>query len=102
MITNKELNKIIALILKEKTMLNTDYNQENMQDIIINLIVNKTELDSDKIEIDKTFASYDIDSVLALEISGELEELLEVKINPIVLFEYPTIESLAKYLVELK
>jgi acyl carrier protein len=101
-ITNRELNKIIALILKEKRMLNTDYNQENIQDIIINLIANKTELDSDEIEIDKTFASYNIDSVLALEISGELEELLKVKINPIVLFEYPTIESLAKYLVELK
>lgn len=82
-------------------MLNTDYNQEKIQDILINLIVNKTDLKQDYIDLDSTFASYDIDSVIALEISGELEEIIGVKINPIILFEYPTINTLSKHLLEI-
>lgn len=82
-------------------MLNTDYNQEKMQDILITLIVNKTDLKQDDIDLDSTFASYDIDSVIALEISGELEEIIGVKINPIILFEYPTINTLSKHLLEI-
>lgn len=82
-------------------MLNTDYNQEKIQDILINLIVNKTDLKQDDIDLDSTFASYDIDSVIALEISGELEEIIGVKINPIILFEYPTINTLSKHLLEI-
>ena len=41
-----------------------------------------------------------IDSVVAIRLSGILSDALDVEIDPMVLFDYPTIAGLSEYLYE--
>ncbi len=46
------------------------------------------------------FSHYGLDSLLALELLGKLEQVLERQLAPALLWEYPTIEALTRYLSE--
>lgn len=52
------------------------------------------------IDISEPFASYGLASVDVVGLSGELEDWLERQLSPTLLYDHPTIESLAQYLVE--
>jgi len=51
-------------------------------------------------EIDTTipFDRYGLDSAGAVGMSGDLEEWLGTEFEPTLLYDYPTVEALAKYL----
>ena len=51
-------------------------------------------------EIDPTceLSEYGLNSIEAVNLSGELEQLLNKRLPPTLLWDYPTIESLAEYL----
>lgn len=59
-------------------------------------------IDSDNVDINKPFSEYGLDSVFIVQMSGDLEDFLELKINPTTLFEYYTIEKLATHFSNLK
>ncbi len=44
------------------------------------------------------FATYGLDSVAAVGMAGELEEWLDVQLPSTILWDYPTITTLAEYL----
>lgn len=48
----------------------------------------------------KTFVSYGLNSVQVVSLSGELETWLDREISPMVLWDHPTIEQLARHLAE--
>ena len=50
---------------------------------------------------DKPFAEFGVDSLAAMELSGELENWLRIKIPTIVAWQYPTPTTLATYLARL-
>jgi acyl carrier protein len=51
-----------------------------------------------QIEITEPFALYGIDSVGSAGLSGELANWLGVKLPPTIVWDYPTIKLLARYL----
>ena len=55
----------------------------------------------DDIEIDVPLKNYGIDSAFAVRLSGALSENLNVKLEPTLLFDYPTINDLSAYLYGL-
>lgn len=57
-------------------------------------------LDVDPREIDpqRPFAELGVDSVAAVELSGDLEAFLGTKVAPTVVWDHPTIRSLARHL----
>jgi acyl carrier protein len=55
-------------------------------------------MDEKQIDPSRPFAEFGIDSVAAVELSGDLEEWLGKKIAPTVVWDYPTITSLAAHL----
>ncbi|MCB9761282.1 MAG: SDR family NAD(P)-dependent oxidoreductase [Alphaproteobacteria bacterium] len=55
-------------------------------------------LSRDQVDPREPFTAYDLDSREAVEISGELEEMLGRRISPTLLYEHPTIEALAAHL----
>jgi acyl carrier protein len=52
------------------------------------------------VEVTVPFQHYALDSVQAVGMTGDLEEWLGYRIDPMVVYDYPTIESLSQYLSE--
>jgi acyl transferase domain-containing protein/acyl-CoA synthetase (AMP-forming)/AMP-acid ligase II/pimeloyl-ACP methyl ester carboxylesterase/acyl carrier protein/NAD(P)-dependent dehydrogenase (short-subunit alcohol dehydrogenase family) len=55
-----------------------------------------------EIDIDEAFATSGLDSVQAVRLSADLEDWLEVKLSPTLIYDYPNIKSLARYLAGLE
>jgi len=51
-----------------------------------------------EIDIRQPFSAYGIDSVTAVSLSGELANWLKRQLSPTLIYDYPTIETLANYL----
>lgn len=58
------------------------------------------ELASEQIDLDRDFIEYELDSVEAINISGELETFLAQRLSPTLLWDYPNINALAAYLAK--
>ncbi|NJK49038.1 aminotransferase class I/II-fold pyridoxal phosphate-dependent enzyme [Candidatus Gracilibacteria bacterium] len=56
------------------------------------------ELDPDEIDRQEDLTEYGLSSVDAVNLSGDLENFLGRRLSPTVVWEYPTIEGLSKYL----
>ncbi|HEY9735002.1 MAG TPA: AMP-binding protein [Trichocoleus sp.] len=54
------------------------------------------------IDVRKPFAEYGLDSVTAVELADALETVLNRPLDPILAYEYPTIEALARHLAAEK
>ena len=52
----------------------------------------------DQIDMTKPFASFGVDSITAVRLSGELQEWLGRPVPPTVAYDYPTIDKLAAHL----
>ena len=62
------------------------------------LKVNSHKIDVHNIDVRKPLNSYGLDSLAIMELSYQLEKWLGYKISPTILYDYPTIEALAKHL----
>lgn len=72
---------------------------EAIQAWLVQKISQQTNLHPENIDVRASLASYALDSVQAVNISGELENLLERKLSPSLLWDYPTIEQLTQYII---
>ncbi|MBD2136214.1 acyl-CoA dehydrogenase family protein [Anabaena sp. FACHB-1237] len=74
----------------------------SIENWIENWLVKKLKIDADTIDIDTSFADYGIDSVTAVELAQDLEEWLQSSLKSslevTILWNFPTIRSLANYL----
>ena len=59
-------------------------------------------LDIEQEKIDRTipFERYGLDSSAIIGMAGDLGDWLKKDLDPTVMFDYPTIEALSKYLAE--
>jgi acyl-CoA synthetase (AMP-forming)/AMP-acid ligase II/acyl carrier protein len=55
-------------------------------------------IDPDEIDLGRPFAAFGLDSARSLAVVGELEAWLGQRLSPILLWNYPTIEALARQL----
>lgn len=79
----------------------TDKNSKSTSDIqawLISHMAELLEIASDEIDIAIPFDRYGLDSSAVVGMVGELEDWLETELDPTLLYDYPTIESLAKHL----
>ena len=88
------------LIAKIATAQTTNRQSNRIESWLIAKIAAKLGLDSRKIDVNEPLINYGLDSVAAVTLSGELADWLERKISPTIVYDYPTIESLASYLGE--
>ncbi|WP_082152153.1 AMP-binding protein [Crocosphaera watsonii] len=81
-----------------------DSNLEITEDNIINWLLTKLTgilgLEEDELEIETSFSEYGLDSSVALTLTGELGELLEMELEPTLFWEYTNIDELTEYLWE--
>ncbi|MDJ0592500.1 MAG: acyl carrier protein [Pleurocapsa sp. MO_226.B13] len=74
--------------------------QREIQNWIVNYVAELLEVQPNKIDVTIPFDRYRLDSSAAVGLAGDLEDWLERELDPTLLYDYPTIESLTKHLVE--
>ncbi|HEY6122027.1 MAG TPA: acyl carrier protein [Pyrinomonadaceae bacterium] len=75
-------------------------NEEQIQSWLISNISAVVEVDPQTIDIRKPLEYYGMDSMQAMHLSGDLEDWLGRQLSPTVVWDYPTIELLARHLAE--
>jgi len=73
---------------------------ENIQAWIVSYLAEVLEIDPDEIDAEIPFDQYGLDSAVAVGMTGDLEDWLGKKIDPTLLYDYPTIESFSRHLAE--
>ncbi|NEP43358.1 MAG: aminotransferase class I/II-fold pyridoxal phosphate-dependent enzyme, partial [Okeania sp. SIO2H7] len=63
-------------------------------------LAERLEIKTDDIDIHKDFSDYGLNSIEAVNLSGELENFLNRRLPPTLLWDYPNISALANYLLE--
>lgn len=71
-----------------------------IQNWIVNYLAKLLEVKPDKIDITVPFDRYGLDSSAAIELAGGLETWLDRELDPTLLYNYPTIETLTQQLIE--
>ncbi|GCF10239.1 hypothetical protein KDI_38030 [Dictyobacter arantiisoli] len=61
-------------------------------------IAQRTHLDPRDIDPSAPFVNYGLDSVAAVSLSGDLEQWLQRSLSPTLIYDYPSIDTLAHYL----
>ena len=72
--------------------------QEVIEGWLIDKVAESLQIEPHEIDIDREFSDYGLDSVEAINVSGELENYLGCRLSPTLLWDYQTIASLAEYL----
>jgi acyl carrier protein len=75
--------------------------EETIEAWLVREIAGRLGCSSEEIDVRKPFASYGLDSVQAVGMSGALENWLGVRVPATLAWDFPTIESLAPHLAEL-
>ncbi|NER45794.1 MAG: acyltransferase domain-containing protein [Symploca sp. SIO1A3] len=73
-------------------------NVESIQNWIVDWLVKKLNLEATAIDASKSLVDYGLDSLGAMELAQELGYWLGHSLNPTLLWDFPTIESLASHL----
>ena len=63
-------------------------------------LVARAGVEPSQINSDMPFSDYELDSMTAVEMSGEIEDWSGVELTPIIAWEYPTIAKLTEYIVD--
>ena len=66
---------------------------------IVNYIADLLEVEPSKIDGSIPFDRYGLDSSAAVGLAGDLEDWLDEELDPTMLYDYPTIDSLTEHLV---
>jgi acyl carrier protein len=69
-----------------------------IQSWIAAYLANLLEVDAEDIDVSLPFDRYGLDSSVAIGLTGDLEDWLEVKLDPTLLYDYPTVAALSKHL----
>jgi acyl carrier protein len=69
-----------------------------IQDWIVAYLADLLDVSADEIDVAIPFDRYGLDSSAAIGMTGDLEDWLGVEIDPTVLYDYPTIQGLARQL----
>ena len=67
---------------------------------LVNQIAERLGLESDEIDIHEDFADYGLNSIEAVNLSGDLENMLGRRLPPTILWDYPNIQELSQYLAQ--
>jgi acyl carrier protein len=73
---------------------------EDIQDWLATQIAEQLGVDSDEIDLQVSFDSYGLDSAQTMSIANLGKQYFGLQLSPLVIWNYPNIESLSQYLAE--
>lgn len=74
--------------------------QDDIENWLSDLIAEILEISPSQVDRTKRFDRYGLDSVAALSVTAMLGEHLGRDLDPTAMYDYPTISTLSRYLVE--
>jgi len=77
-------------------------NAAEIQTWIASYLANLLEIEADEVDVTIPFDQYGLDSAAAVGMSGDLEDWLGQKLDPTLLYDYPTVQALSKHLADSK
>ena len=72
----------------------------DIQTWLVAYLADLLEIDPSDVKVSTQFERYGLDSAAVVGLSGDLEEWIGIELDPTLLYDYPTIETLSKYLAE--
>ena len=78
-----------------------NHQQLEIQNWLIEQVAERLSIAPSEIDVHEPFASTGLSSVAAVSLSADLEDWLEIKLSPTIVYDYPNIVELAKYLSQL-
>lgn len=76
----------------------TPKSAEEIQDWIIEYLSRELDANPNSIDPAATFDSFALDSATAIGMTGDMENWLGRRIDPTIVYDYPTIEAFAQHL----
>jgi acyl carrier protein len=67
---------------------------------LVSQLAERLELEALEIDLEEDFTNYGLNSIEAINLSGDLETILGRRLPPTLLWDYPNICTLAKYLAD--
>lgn len=67
---------------------------------LIDNISKASKLSRDSISLDEPVASYGLDSLQSVILSGDLEEWLNIEIEPTLFWDHPTINKISDFIID--
>ncbi|HEY9798394.1 MAG TPA: acyl carrier protein [Candidatus Sericytochromatia bacterium] len=92
-IQDANVNKTLVVEENHQTLA-----EEEIQAWLVSYLADLLDIDSDEIDITLPFNRYDIDSSASVGMTGDLEKCFGRKLEATLLYDYPTIELLVRYL----
>jgi acyl carrier protein len=74
---------------------------QEIEDWLVTYLAPLLSVHADEIDRRRPFAEYGLDSLAAVTLSGELERWLGRELSPTLVWDYPTIEALARHLASV-
>ena len=74
--------------------------EEEIQAWIVSYLAQVLEISPNEVNVTIPFDRYGLDSSVAVGLTGDLEDWMGRKLDPTLLYDYPTIESLSQHLAE--
>ncbi|MGM3182114.1 SDR family NAD(P)-dependent oxidoreductase [Dickeya oryzae] len=72
---------------------------ERVHDAVVSALAQAVNLSTAQIDADVAFSEYGIDSILSVNFINKINELMGVRLNPAVLYDYSTVTSLSGHIV---
>jgi acyl carrier protein len=72
----------------------------DIEDWLVAYLAPLLSVHTDEIDRRRPFAEFGLDSLAAVTLSGELERWLDRELSPTLVWDYPTIETLARHLAD--
>ena len=73
---------------------------EAIQVWLVNQLADVLSLDPSTVDVQQPLTRYGLDSIDAVTLVGDLEDWLDLELPSTLLWDYPTIEKAASYMVE--
>jgi|GEM_PF-1441820 len=61
-------------------------------------VAQRAKIETSEVDLGRAFPDFGFDSMMSVSFSAKLEDWLQIKLLPTVLWDYPTIDSLAEHL----
>jgi acyl carrier protein len=74
--------------------------KDDLHDWLVDAIARKLQIDPEEIDAAVAYDRYGMDSVAAVELTGELEKRLGRRLSPTLMYDYPTVDALSRHLAD--
>jgi acyl carrier protein len=80
------------------TSLSPKRTPDEIQQWMVSYLARHLDTHPDEIDVTASFERFGLDSAAAVEMSGDLQEWVGERVDPMLVYDYPTIEDMAGYL----